>query len=180
MVPDKMARTKWHGQNGTDKMVYGQNGMGQNGMDKMVWTKWYGQNGTEKMVVIFRIDYNSSEFNSYLVTKIHSEMINIQRRPKRLKVEAGLMKNHVVDGSGINVLIDDFIIKVLSIPFCPYHFVRTILSNTILSVYHFVHTIFSVPFCPLPFCPRTINVCMRVLAALKVRERRTERICRRW
>ena len=29
-----------------DKMVYGQNGIGQNGMDKMVWTKWYGQNGT--------------------------------------------------------------------------------------------------------------------------------------
>src|SRR6218665_2987597 len=75
---DKMVRTKWY----TDKMVW----------DKMVWTKWYGQNGTDKMVVIFRIDYNSSEFNSYLVTKSHSEMINIQRRPKRLKVEAGLMK----------------------------------------------------------------------------------------
>ena len=26
-------------------MVYGQNGIGQNGMGKMVWTKWYGQNG---------------------------------------------------------------------------------------------------------------------------------------
>jgi len=24
-----------------DKMVYGQNGIGQNGMDKMVRTKWY-------------------------------------------------------------------------------------------------------------------------------------------
>ena len=57
-------------------MVYGQNGMGQNGMDKMVWTKWYGQNGTDKMVVIFGIDYNSSEFNSYLVTKSHNEMLN--------------------------------------------------------------------------------------------------------
>src|SRR6218665_1928988 len=42
----KWYRTKWHGQNGTDKMVYGQNAMGQNGMDKMVWTKWYGQNGS--------------------------------------------------------------------------------------------------------------------------------------
>ena len=70
-----------------DKMVYGQNGIGQNGMDKIVWTKWYGQNGSN-----FGIDYNSSEFNSYLVTKIHNEMINIQRKPKRLKVEAGLMK----------------------------------------------------------------------------------------
>jgi len=47
MVADKVA----------DKMVYGQNGMGQNGMDKMV--------------AIFGIDYNSSEFNSYLVTKSH-------------------------------------------------------------------------------------------------------------
>src|SRR6218665_2632763 len=88
-----------------------------------------------------------------------------------------------VNGSGINVLIDDFIVKVLSIPFCPYHFVQyhfvripfcpyTILSvpfcpYTILSVYHFVHTILSVPFCPyhfvcipfcpLPFCPRTVH-----------------------
>ena len=43
---DQMVWTKWYGQNGTDKMVYGQNGMRQNGMDKMVWTKWYGQNGS--------------------------------------------------------------------------------------------------------------------------------------
>src|SRR6218665_1674076 len=48
--------------------------------------------------------------------------------------------------------------KYKIVPFCPYHFVRTILSNTILSVYHFVHTILSVPFCPLPFCPVT-NTC---------------------
>src|SRR6218665_1016060 len=47
------------------------------------------------------------------------------------------------------------ITKYKIVPFCPYHFVRTILSNTILSVYHFVHTILSVPFCPLPFCPVT-------------------------
>jgi hypothetical protein len=26
-----------------NKMVYGQNGIGQNGTDKMVRTKWYGQ-----------------------------------------------------------------------------------------------------------------------------------------
>src|SRR6218665_117548 len=52
-------------------------------------------------------------------------------------------------------LIDDYIRNILAIPFCPYHFVHTILSNTNLSVYHFVHTILSVPFCPLPFCPRT-------------------------
>ena len=42
-------------------------------------------------------------------------------------------------------LIGDFIRNILSLPFCPCHFVQ----------YHFVHTILSVPFCPLPFCPRT-------------------------
>src|SRR6218665_3539090 len=75
------------------EVVTGQNGTGQNGTDKMVRTKWYTDKMVwDKMVVIFLIDYNSSEFNSYLVTKSHSEMINIQRKPKRLKVEAGLMK----------------------------------------------------------------------------------------
>jgi len=33
--------------------------------------------------------------------------------------------------------------KYKIVSFCPYRFVRTILSNTILSVYHFVHTILS-------------------------------------
>jgi len=37
------------------------------------------------------------------------------------------------------------------LPFCPYHFVLTILSSAILSEYHFVR----IPFCPLPFCPVT-------------------------
>src|SRR6218665_106094 len=55
-------------------------------------------------------------------------------------------------------LIDDYIRNILAIPFCPYHFVHTILSNTILSVYHFVRILFlSVPFCTLPFCPRTVS-----------------------
>src|SRR6218665_2918080 len=47
--------------------------------------------------------------------------------------------------------------KYKIVPFCPYHFVRTILSNTILSVYHFVSTILSAtilsgrpPFCSRP------------------------------
>ena len=40
-------------------------------------------------------------------------------------------------------LFYNFIGTVLSMPFFPYHFVRTILSNTILSVYHFIHTILS-------------------------------------
>src|SRR6218665_38205 len=46
--------------------------------------------------------------------------------------------------------------KYKIVPFCPCHFVRTILSSAILSVYHFVHTILTMPFCPLPFCPVTL------------------------
>ena len=46
-----------------DKMVYGQNGIGQNGTDKMVWTKWYN--------FIFCVHFNSVEFNINLVTKSH-------------------------------------------------------------------------------------------------------------
>ena len=47
------------GQDGTDKivriklyvkMVYDENGIGQMAFDKMVRTKWYGQNGTDKII----------------------------------------------------------------------------------------------------------------------------------
>jgi len=41
-----------------------QNGIRQNG----IRTKWYGQNVTDKMVAI-SIDFNSVELNIYLVTK---------------------------------------------------------------------------------------------------------------
>src|SRR6218665_2913275 len=56
---------------------------------------------------------------------------------------------------------------ILAVPFCPYQFVHTILSNTILFVYHFVHTILSVPFCLLPFCRRT--VCAYQCNSLQIR-----------
>jgi len=52
---------KWYGQNGMDKMVYGQNDSGQNGTDKMVWTKWYN--------FVFCVYFNSVEFHVYLVAK---------------------------------------------------------------------------------------------------------------
>src|SRR6218665_1657316 len=95
MVADKMVRTKWYGQSGMDKMVYGQNVIGQNGMDKMVRTTWY------EMVSSFGIDYNSSEINTYLVTKSHKQRKrhrgNVteetsQRKRLEVTVEAGLMK----------------------------------------------------------------------------------------
>jgi len=86
------------------------------------------------MVAIFGIDYNSSEFDTYLITKSHKHVINTRRKHKGVNVEAGLMKNYIVSGSGIDRLIDDFIGRptILSIPFCPYHFVRTNLSATFL------------------------------------------------
>lgn len=51
-----------------------------------------------------------------------------------------LWKNHLVSGSGIDYLPDDFIGTILSID---YDFIHSILSNTILSVYHFVRAILS-------------------------------------
>ena len=39
-------------------------------LDKMARTKWYGQNGTDKMVAI-SIDSNSTELNFYSETTSH-------------------------------------------------------------------------------------------------------------
>ena len=55
-------------------MVTGQNGSGQNGTDKMSLDKMVWTNGTDKMVASFGMDYNSSEINTYLVTKSHKYM----------------------------------------------------------------------------------------------------------
>ena len=53
--------------------------------------------------------------------------------------ESGISEeNHIVSRSWIAWLTDDSI-------------------GTILSVYHFVRTILSVPFCPIPFCYRTFT-----------------------
>ena len=51
-----------------DKMVDGQNGIGQNGTDKMVWTNWYN--------FIFCVHFHSAEFYISLVTKSHNKMIS--------------------------------------------------------------------------------------------------------
>jgi len=44
------------------------------------------------MVAIFGIDYNSSEINTYLVTRSHKYVLNPHRKPKGVKIEVGLMK----------------------------------------------------------------------------------------
>src|SRR6218665_4171781 len=71
----------------------------------MVWTKWHGRNGTDNMVATFGIDYNSSKFNTHLVTKSNKLIINTQRKPKGVKMEAGLMSRvfmFAVRGVGFN------------------------------------------------------------------------------
>src|SRR6218665_3287707 len=42
-----------------------------------------------------------------------------------------------------HIKLYQFVHSIFSVPFCP------IYRPTILSVYHFVHTILSVPFCPI-------------------------------
>src|SRR6218665_269142 len=96
-------------------------------LDKIVWTKWYGHQS--------RFQFDTFSFplcaHNLFVTFGYSIYIEF---------------------NGFHMLT-----KYKIVPFCPYHFVHTILSNSILSVYHFVHTILSVPFCPLPFCPVTLR-----------------------
>ena len=70
-----------------DKMVCGQDGIKQNGMDNMITT--------------FCIDFNSIEFNLCWSPKV-KKVINTQRKPKGVKVEAGLMKKIVSSvGAGL-------------------------------------------------------------------------------
>src|SRR6218665_2418036 len=117
-----MVRTKWYGQNGsgqngTDKVVGTKWYMDKMSLDKMVWTKWYGQHGTDKMVSSFGIDYNSSEINTYLVTKSHK-----QRKRHRGNVTEETFRGY--SGSGIDEKIiltvgARFInlLVILSVPF---------------------------------------------------------------
>src|SRR6218665_1938770 len=126
--------------------------------DKMVrtkgcWTKWYGQNSTDKMV---RIKYyrviNQSRFRWP-----YDFFINPASTFTPLAFFYVLIILFVTLGNNIYIEFNyiKMYIRYEIVPICPYHFVRTILSSTILSLYHFVHTILSVPFCPLPFFPVT-------------------------
>jgi len=108
MSLDKMVWTKWY----TDKMS----------LDKMVRTKWYGLNGSKFW------NWIQLKWNYYLFRNQKSQIVlNTKRKCKWIKVEAGLMKNHVVSRSGIDRLM------ILLAPFYSYHFFRTIVSATILS-----------------------------------------------
>ena len=110
----------WNGEGGTrktinrrpDKMV----------LDKMARTKWYGQNGTDKMVATF-IDSNRFQFN-WIEFLFSNHKSQISAKPKWVWNSYCKWK--------LDCLINWW--------FYRYHFVRAILS---------------VPFCSLPFCPRT-------------------------
>jgi len=70
------------------------------------------------MVASLGIDYNSSEVNTHLVTRSR-KMLNTQKKCKRVKVEAGLMKNIILFAvrAGFADVIHDFIGTVIFVPF---------------------------------------------------------------
>src|SRR6218665_929893 len=127
-----------NGQNGTDKMVYGQNGIiGKNGS---------GQNGADKMARIKSSIYQSIP-KTLTIRFFHQSRFH-------LTILGFLCSYHLFWTSGYEYKLNSielkyikncyhFVHTILSIPFCSYHFVHTILSNTILSVYCFVRTILS-------------------------------------
>src|SRR6218665_745985 len=110
-----------------DKMVYGQNGIGQNGMHKMV-----------------RIKYYKSSINPAPVYHI-IVFINPTLNFDAFSFPLGVYNLFVTFGNKIYIEFNyiKMYIRYEIVPICPYHFVRTILSNTILSLYHFVRTILS-------------------------------------
>ena len=105
--------------------------------DKMVQIEWYRQNGSNF--------WNRLQFKwiQYLFSKQKSQISDKHaRKPKVIKVEVGLMIKSYCQWEQ-----DWDWLMILSPPFYSYHFVCTMLSNSV----------FSVPFCPLPFYPRTVS-----------------------
>ena len=124
MVVDKMVRTKWY----TDKMA----------LDKMVWTKWHEQNGTEKILRI-KPSINPAPIDNMIFSSIPLPLWRFLAFLYVLIIYLWLLVTKCILNS--TELICTQNIKLY--PFVQYHFVYTILSNTILSVYHFVRTILS-------------------------------------
>src|SRR6218665_2053936 len=124
-------------------------------LDKMARTKWYGQNGTNRTVPI-KLSINLSIpfplTNDFFInpasTWIPLHFLRVFSTICDFWLLISINFTLIVIYSKTCY---HFVRTILSIPFCPYHFVHTILSNDILSVYHFGHTILSVPFCPCHF-----------------------------
>ena len=128
------SRTKWYGDNMVlDKMVWGQNCM----QTKWYRAKWHGQNGIDKTAWIRSIYQSCSHWQydffinpSSTLTPLGFLCVLIT-----LLCDFWLLEKHQIH---LNYNLSP---KLL--PFCPYHSVCTIisvhaiLSNIILSVYHF-------------------------------------------
>ena len=131
-------------------MVYGQNGIGQNGTDKMVRTKWYGQNDTDKMIRIKRYRWNHQ---SIYQSRSHWQC-DFFINPASTLTSLGflcvfitfcdfclLIKNWI----HLNYNLFRKFATICSVPFCPYHSGRTILFIRFCSYhfirYHFVRSI---------------------------------------
>src|SRR6218665_702796 len=130
-----------NGQNGTDKMVYGQNGIiGQNGS---------GQNGADKMARIKSSIYQSIP-KTLTIRFFHQSRFH-------LTILGFLCIYHLFWTSGYEYKLNSIELKYIKklLPFCPYHFVHTILSIPYCPIPFCPYIVLSVPFCPLPFSPVT-------------------------
>jgi len=130
-----------------DKMVYGQNGIGQNGMDKMARTKWYGSNITNKVINQSNSHLQYDFFINPSSTLTPSAFFYVLVIYLWLLVTRYILNSTELKGTQ-NIKLNHFVHTILSVPFCPipfcpyailsisfcpYHFVSTILSATILS-----------------------------------------------
>ena len=130
---------RWH-----MEVVTGQNGSGQNGTDKMVWTKWYtAKIVLDKMVAVKMVGTKWYGWN--ITNKVNNQSHSHWQ-----------YDFFINPASTLTPLAFCYVLIIFS-DFWLLNIYCTILSNTILSVYHFVHTILSVLFCPLPFCPVTLR-----------------------
>src|SRR6218665_937172 len=123
MVADKMVRTKWY----TDKMS----------LDKMARTKWYGQNGTNRTVPIKSSINLSIPFpltNDFFINPA-STWIPLHF----LRVLSTICDFWLLISINFTLIVIysktcyHFVRTILSVPFCPYYFLRAISSATILS-----------------------------------------------
>src|SRR6218665_1454123 len=154
MVADKMVRTKWY----TDKMS----------LDKMARTKWYGQNGTNRTVPIKSSINLSIPFpltNDFFINPA-STWIPLHF----LRVLSTICDFWLLISINFTLIVIysktcyHFVRTILSVPFCPYHFVQWHFVRIPFCPYHFVQWHFvRIPFCPyhfpqwhfvhIPFCP---------------------------
>jgi len=116
--------------------------------DKMVWTNWNEQNSTDKMVLII---INQSipltlTIRFFHIFRFHLDLFRFPLCVYHLFWTFGYNSIELKSiQSFCRYYLFNTYLSVYHFPviFCPYHFIHTILSNTIVSVYHFARTILS-------------------------------------